>query len=101
MAKRAGVRRISKQIYNPVRMVITSFLESIVRNSVIYTEYGNRKTVTVKEVGKVQKTYGDQSIKREEIVEILPNLHDEISYNEDVVQLKKKLFIKVYWTILF
>ena len=50
MAKRAGVRRISGRIYNPVRSMISSFLESIIRDSVIYTEHWNRKTVTVKDV---------------------------------------------------
>ena len=46
LARRGGVKRISSMIYDEVRQVLKSFLESVVRDSVTYTEHAQRKTVT-------------------------------------------------------
>ena len=46
LARRGGVKRISGLIYEEVRAVLKSFLESVIRDSVTYTEHAKRKTVT-------------------------------------------------------
>ncbi|KAI1632265.1 hypothetical protein F4809DRAFT_106940 [Biscogniauxia mediterranea] len=47
LARRGGVKRISGQIYDEVRVVLRDRLTNIIRDCVIYTEYRQRKTVTV------------------------------------------------------
>ena len=46
LARRGGVKRISSYIYEETRAVLRSFLENVVRDSVVYTEHAKRKTVT-------------------------------------------------------
>ncbi|KAJ5070308.1 histone h4 [Anaeramoeba ignava] len=46
LARRAGVKRISSQVYDDTRKILKSFLESVVRDAVTYTEHSKRKTVT-------------------------------------------------------
>ncbi|KAI0221015.1 Histone H4 [Massospora cicadina] len=46
LARRGGVKRISGLIYEETRGVLKSFLESVVRDAVTYTEHAKRKTVT-------------------------------------------------------
>ena len=50
LARRGGVKRISQLIYEETRNVLRSFLEDLLRDSVMYTEYANRKTVTAIDV---------------------------------------------------
>jgi histone H4 len=46
LARRGGVKRISAMIYEETRSVLKSFLESVIRDAVTYTEHAKRKTVT-------------------------------------------------------
>ncbi|KAI2779043.1 histone-fold-containing protein [Daldinia loculata] len=50
LARRGGVKRISAQIYDEVRVALKARLEEIIRDCVIYTEYRQRKTVTINDV---------------------------------------------------
>ena len=50
LARRGGVKRISTFIYDDTRAVLKNFLESIVKDSVTYTEHARRKTVTALDV---------------------------------------------------
>ncbi|KAI1505365.1 histone-fold-containing protein [Biscogniauxia marginata] len=50
LARRGGVKRISAQIYDEVRIALKDRLTNIIRDCVIYTEYRQRKTVTVTDV---------------------------------------------------
>jgi len=50
LARRGGVKRISSFIYDDTRAVLRSFLESVVRDAVTYTEHARRKTVTAMDV---------------------------------------------------
>merc|ERR1712062_945308 len=45
-------------IYDEVRQVLKSFLESVVRDSVTYTEHAQRKTVTAMDVVYALKRQG-------------------------------------------
>ena len=46
LAKRAGVHHVSKLIYRPVKKSIKWFMETVIKNMVVITEHGKRKTVT-------------------------------------------------------
>ncbi|KAI0387775.1 histone-fold-containing protein [Hypomontagnella monticulosa] len=50
LARRGGVKRISAQIYDEVRVALKARLEEIIRDCVVYTEYRQRKTVTIHDV---------------------------------------------------
>mmetsp|Transcript_97533 Transcript_97533/g.210335 ORF Transcript_97533/g.210335 Transcript_97533/m.210335 type:complete len:93 (-) Transcript_97533:118-396(-) len=50
LARRGGVKRISALIYDETRNVVKQFLESVVRDSVTYTEHAKRKTVSALDV---------------------------------------------------
>lgn len=43
LARRGGVKRISAMIYEETRGVLKSFLESVIRDAVTYTEHAKRK----------------------------------------------------------
>ncbi|OTB08237.1 hypothetical protein M426DRAFT_317357 [Hypoxylon sp. CI-4A] len=58
LARRGGVKRISGQIYDEVRAALKGRLEEIIRDCVIYTEYRQRKTVTVGDVLHALKRLG-------------------------------------------
>ena len=58
LARRGGVKRISGGIYDEVRNVIKSFLESVVKDAVTYTDYSRRKTVTALDVVYALKRQG-------------------------------------------
>nr|2LY8_A Chain A, Budding yeast chaperone Scm3 [Saccharomyces cerevisiae] len=53
-----GSKRISGLIYEEVRAVLKSFLESVIRDSVTYTEHAKRKTVTSLDVVYALKRQG-------------------------------------------
>ena len=58
LARRGGVKRISSQVYEETRIVLRSFLEGVVRDSVTYTEHAKRKTVTALDVVYALKRQG-------------------------------------------
>merc|ERR1711964_706288 len=58
LARRGGVKRISALIYDETRTVLKSFLESVIRDSVTYTEHARRKTVTALDVVYALKRQG-------------------------------------------
>jgi len=58
LARRGGVKRISALIYDESRVVLKSFLESIIRDAVTYTEHARRKTVTAMDVVYALKRQG-------------------------------------------
>lgn len=58
LARRGGVKRISALIYEETRSVLRSFLESVVRDAVTYTEHARRKTVTAMDVVYALKRQG-------------------------------------------
>jgi histone H4 len=50
MARRGGVKRISATIYDEARHALKTFLSTVLRDVVTYTEYRNAKTVTANDV---------------------------------------------------
>lgn len=58
LARRGGVKRISGLIYDETRGVLKLFLESVIRDSVTYTEHAKRKTVTSLDVVYALKRQG-------------------------------------------
>ncbi|KAL1841180.1 hypothetical protein VTJ49DRAFT_7349 [Mycothermus thermophilus] len=50
LARRGGVKRISGMIYDEARDALKTFLTTVIRDVVTYTEYRNAKTVTVNDV---------------------------------------------------
>merc|ERR1711920_1011415 len=58
LARRGGVKRISSYIYEETRAVLRSFLENVIRDSVVYTEHAKRKTVTALDVVYALKRQG-------------------------------------------
>ena len=58
LARRGGVKRISSLIYDECRVVLRSFLENVIRDSVTYTEHAKRKTVTALDVVYALKRQG-------------------------------------------
>ncbi len=58
LARRGGVKRISSLVYEETRAVLKGFLESVIRDSVTYTEHAKRKTVTALDVVYALKRQG-------------------------------------------
>lgn len=58
LARRGGVKRISSTIYQQTREVLKAFLEVVLRDSLTYTEHGQRKTVTSQDVVYALKRQG-------------------------------------------
>ena len=58
LARRGGVKRISSLIYEETRNVLRCFLENVIQDSVTYTEYSKRKTVTAMDVVYALKRQG-------------------------------------------
>ena len=58
LARRGGVKRISGMMYEETRTVLKTFLESVIRDSVTYTEHARRKTVTALDVVYALKRQG-------------------------------------------
>lgn len=50
LARRGGVKRMSGDIYEVSRALIKVFLETIVKDAVVYTQHARRKTVTANDV---------------------------------------------------
>ncbi|KAJ7938965.1 hypothetical protein B0H13DRAFT_2226289 [Mycena leptocephala] len=58
LARRGGVKRISGIVYQETRGALMIYLEDVIRNSVTYTEYARRKTVTALDVVHALKRSG-------------------------------------------
>lgn len=58
LARRGGCKRVSGLIYEEARSVLRLFLESIIRDSVAYTEHARRKTVKAMDVVHALKRQG-------------------------------------------
>ncbi|KAK7034958.1 histone-fold-containing protein [Favolaschia claudopus] len=58
LARRGGVKRISGLIYEETRGVLKICLETVIRDSVTYTEHAKRKTVTALDVVYALKRSG-------------------------------------------
>lgn len=58
LARRGGVKRISGHIYNETRSSLKVFLENVIRDTVTYTEYARRKTVSAMDVVHALKRQG-------------------------------------------
>ncbi|KZP07857.1 histone-fold-containing protein, partial [Athelia psychrophila] len=58
LARRGGVKRISGRIYEETRGVIKIFLENAIRDTVTYTDYAKRKTITSLDVVHALKRSG-------------------------------------------
>jgi len=58
LARRGGVKRISGLVYEETRGVLRSFLQTIIHDSIAYTEHARRKTVTAMDVVYALKKNG-------------------------------------------
>ena len=58
LARRGGVKRISRGIYDDGRAVIDSFVSHVLRDAVTYTEHARRVTVTSMDVVFALKRQG-------------------------------------------
>ncbi|KAJ6571156.1 histone-fold-containing protein [Mycena capillaripes] len=58
LARRGGVKRTSHTIYDNMRGALKIFLESVIRDTVLYTEHGYRTTVTPLDVMYALKRNG-------------------------------------------
>jgi histone H4 len=58
LARRGGVKRISSLIYDDTRGVLKTFLENVIRDTIVYTEHSHRKTVTTMDVIYALKRQG-------------------------------------------
>ena len=58
LARRGGVERISGLIYEESRGVMKQFLEAIVKDAILFTQYNNRRTVTPIDIVFALKQHG-------------------------------------------
>ncbi len=58
LARRGGVKRINKLIYEESRGILRVFLENALRDAVTYTDHARRKTVTTSDVVYALKRQG-------------------------------------------
>ena len=58
LARRGGVKRISKLIYEETRLILKAFLEKVLKDTIVYTEHAKRKTVTSLDVIYALKRQG-------------------------------------------
>ena len=58
LARRGGVKRISRGIYPEIRNVLQHFLRNVVRDSITYTQHAKRRTVTAQDVVYALKRQG-------------------------------------------
>ena len=50
LARRGGVKRISGLMYEEVRGVARQYLENVLKDAVLYTEYAKRHTLTAVDI---------------------------------------------------
>ena len=58
LARRGGVKRLSALIYDESRHVLRSFLDSVIKDAIAYTEHSKRKTVTALDIVYALKRQG-------------------------------------------
>ncbi|GIL70003.1 hypothetical protein Vretimale_19702 [Volvox reticuliferus] len=58
LARRGGVKRLSGLIYQEVRLVLKSYLQKVIQDAVVYTEFGHRSTVTLKDILHAVRRHG-------------------------------------------
>jgi histone H4 len=58
MARRGGIKRISGLFYEEARNVLKVFLQSVVRDAIVYAQHGKRKTVMAIDVVLALKRQG-------------------------------------------
>ena len=58
LARRGGVKRISQLIYEDTRGILRTFLENVLKDTIVYTEHAKRKTVTSLDVVYALKKQG-------------------------------------------
>lgn len=58
MVLRAGVKRMSADVYDIARLVITNHLYEVLSKAITYTEHGRRKTVIPDDVVRASKFQG-------------------------------------------
>ena len=58
LARRGGVKRISRLIDEEIRGVLMIYLENVIRDAVTYSEHARRKTVTAMDVVFALKRQG-------------------------------------------
>ena len=58
MARRGGVQRMSGNVFEESRGVLKIFLEEVIRDAIVYTNYCRRKTVTMMDVIFALKRHG-------------------------------------------
>ncbi|ETP27478.1 hypothetical protein F441_00018 [Phytophthora nicotianae CJ01A1] len=58
LARRAGVIRMSAVIYEEARAALKRFVVNLVQDTVVYTQYANRRTVTMRDVVCALKRQG-------------------------------------------
>ena len=58
LARRGGVKRISGVVYDTVRDVLKEFVTGVIKDSIVYTEFARRKTVTAMDVVYALKRRG-------------------------------------------
>jgi histone H4 len=58
LARRGGIKRISKAFYEEVRGNLRLFLEKVVRTAVIYTQHAKQQTVTYNSMTQALKHHG-------------------------------------------
>ena len=58
LARRAGVKRLSGLIYDSTRTLLRTFLETVLRDAITYTEHARRKTVTSMDIVHALKRNG-------------------------------------------
>lgn len=56
LARRGGIKRISGDIYNPVRILIVRFLERLLNEAALILDHTHRKTVSMEDVIHILKS---------------------------------------------
>lgn len=60
LARRGGVKRIAHSSYDDLRLQLKSFLTTVIRSSITYTDHAKRKTVTPLDIVYALKQQGRQ-----------------------------------------
>lgn len=58
LARRAGVTRLSSDVYEEMRGVLKCYMENLLRDAITYTEHAHRKTVIAADIVYALKRRG-------------------------------------------
>ena len=50
LARKAGVKRMSKDVIQPARELLRKYVEQVIQDSLVYTEHARRKTMTAMDI---------------------------------------------------